>query len=236
MEYFAVYRSYFWQVTAIGTLALVARHVAATKADLDWRRDLDMAAIAVLATAASIGVHYIGALFGGLLASAIAVCAFTRGLRRWAALVLATTALSSLFVLASVALQMPSWAAEFDHIWIDLPGFAALGVRPRSPSHRSGSIPCRWLAFGRAGGQPGVGHTRRFADLVRRHGRRRAGRGHGRCARQSCVPADRGRALSLRRPGAGERAAGRAGGEDPHGIDGCSACWRWWRWRARPGR
>lgn len=128
MEYFAVYRSYFWQVTAIGTLALVARHVAATKADLDWRRDLDMAAIAVLATAASIGVHYIGALFGGLLASAIAVCAFTRGLRRWTALVLATTALSSLFILASVALQMPSWAAEFDHIWIDLPGFAALGV------------------------------------------------------------------------------------------------------------
>ena len=128
MEYFAVYRSYFWQVTAIGTLALVARHVAATKADLDWRRDLDVAAIAVLATAASIGVHYIGALFGGLLAGAIAVCAFARGLRRWTALVLATTALSSLFILASVALQMPSWAAEFDHIWIDLPGFAALGV------------------------------------------------------------------------------------------------------------
>ena len=128
MEYFAVYRSYFWQMTAIGTLALVARHVAATTADLDWRRDLDLAAIAVLAIAASIGVHYIGALFGGLLAGAIAVCAFARGLRRWTALVLATTALSSLFILASVALQMPSWAAEFDHVWIDVPGFAALGV------------------------------------------------------------------------------------------------------------
>src|SRR6266545_6695498 len=128
MEYFAIYRSYFWQMTAIGTLGLVARHVAATKADLDWRHDLDLAAIAVLATAASIGVHYVGALFGGLLAVAIAVCAFKRGLRRWTALVLATTALSSLFILASVALQMPSWAAEFDHVWIDLPGFAALGV------------------------------------------------------------------------------------------------------------
>ena len=103
MESFAHYRSYFWQMTAIGTLALVARHVAATKADLDWRRDLDLAAIAVLATAASIGLHYVGALFGGLLASAIAVCAFARGLRRWAALMLATTVLSSLFVLASVA-------------------------------------------------------------------------------------------------------------------------------------
>ena len=128
MEYFAVYRSYFWQMTAIGTLALVARHVAATKADLDWRRDLDLAAIAVLATAASIGVHYVGALFGGLLAGAIAVCAFMRGLRRWTALVLATAALSTLFVAASVALQMPSWAVEFDHVWIDLPGLAALGV------------------------------------------------------------------------------------------------------------
>ena len=128
MESFALYRSYFWQMTAIATLALVARHVAAAKADLDWRRDLDLAAIAVLATAASIGVHYVGALFGGLLAGAIAVCAFARGLRRWAALMLATTALSSLFVLASVAVQAPNWAAEFDHTWIDLPGLAALGV------------------------------------------------------------------------------------------------------------
>jgi len=128
MESFALYRSYFWQMTAIGTLALVARHVAAAKADLDRRRDLDLVVIAVLATAGSIGLHYIGALFGGLLASAIAVCAFARGLRRWAALMLATTSLASLFVLASVAVQAPSWAAEFDHSWIDLPGLAALGV------------------------------------------------------------------------------------------------------------
>ena len=128
MESFAHYRSYFWQMTAIGTLALVARHVAAAKADLDWRRDLDLAAIAVLATAGSIGIHYVGALFGGLLAGAIAVCAFARGLRRWMALVLVSAALSSLFVFASLLLQMPSWAVDFDHSWIDLPGFAALGV------------------------------------------------------------------------------------------------------------
>jgi hypothetical protein len=128
MESFALYRSYFWQMTAIATLALVARHVAATKADLDWRRDLDLAAIAVLATAASIGLHYVGALFGGLLAGAIAVCAFARGLRRWTALMLVTTVLASLFILASVVVQAPSWAEEFDHTWIDLPGLAALGV------------------------------------------------------------------------------------------------------------
>jgi len=102
--------------------------VASAKADLDWRRDLDLAAIAVLATAASIGVHYVGALFGGLLAGAIAVCAYKRGLRRWTALMLATAVLSSLFTLASVALQMPSWVADFDHSWIDLPGLEALGV------------------------------------------------------------------------------------------------------------
>lgn len=128
MESFALYRSYFWQMTALGTLVLVARHVATAPADIDWRRDLDLAAIAVLATAASIGVHYVGALFGGLLAAAVAVCAFARGLRRWAALVLGTTALSSLFVLASIALQMPSWAVEFDHSWIDVPGLAAAGM------------------------------------------------------------------------------------------------------------
>ncbi len=128
MESFAVYRSYFWQMAAIGTLALVARHVAAAKADLDWRRDLDVAAIAVVATAASIAIHYVGALFGGLLAAAIVVCAFARGLRRWAILMLATAVLASSFILASIALQMPSWAAEFDHIWIDLPGLAAFGV------------------------------------------------------------------------------------------------------------
>lgn len=128
MESFSLYRSYFWQMAAIGTLALVARHVAATKADLDWRRDLDVAAIAVLATAGSIGIHYIGALFGGLLAAAIAVCAFTRRMRRWAALLLVTAALSSLLVAASVAVQVASWAAEFDHSWIDLPDMAALGV------------------------------------------------------------------------------------------------------------
>lgn len=128
MDSFAIYRSYFWQMAAFGTLTLVARHVVAAKADLDWRRDLDVAAIAALAIAASIGVHYVGALFGGLLAAAIAVCAFARRLRRWAFLVLATAMLSSLFVLASIAVQAPSWAAEFDHSWIDLPSLAALGV------------------------------------------------------------------------------------------------------------
>lgn len=159
MESFAIYRSYFWQMAAIGTLALVARHVAAATADLDWRSDLDVAAIAVIATAASIGLHYVGALFGGLLAAAIAVCAFVRGLRRWGALVLATTALASLFIVASIVLQMPNWVAEFDHSWIDVPAFAALGVLgslAATPLWLN-PIPLVGVSLGRGEGRGGAG-------------------------------------------------------------------------------
>ena len=35
MDSFAIYRSYFWQIASIATLVLVARHIAATKVDLD---------------------------------------------------------------------------------------------------------------------------------------------------------------------------------------------------------
>ncbi|MFZ5778911.1 MAG: hypothetical protein ACOY4R_01725 [Pseudomonadota bacterium] len=128
MDSFALYRSYFWHIAAIGALALVARHVACAKADLDWRRDADLIGIAIPAAAASIGLHYVSGLFGGLLAGAIAACAFGRGLRRWTILLLATAAVSGLFVLASLALQAPSWALEFDHVWIEPGSLTALGV------------------------------------------------------------------------------------------------------------
>lgn len=128
IEAFATYRSYFWQIAALTTLVLVARHVASAKADLVPRHDADFAVIAAVATTASIGLHYIGGLFGGLLAGAIAVSALRRGLRRWAMLMLAAAALAGLSIVASVLLQMPNWAAEFDHSWIDLPGLQALGV------------------------------------------------------------------------------------------------------------
>lgn len=128
MESFATYRSYFWQIASLGTLVLVARHVLSATADLDRRGEADIAAIAVLATAASIGLHYVGGLFGGLLAGAVALSAWRRGLRRWAILLLATAALATLFILASIALQAPRWAADLDHSWIDLPMLPALGV------------------------------------------------------------------------------------------------------------
>jgi hypothetical protein len=125
---FATYRSYFWQIAAVATLASVARLVAAARVDLDLRRDVDLVAIACVATAAAVGLHYIGGLFGGLLAGAAALSALRRGLRRWAILLLAAAALASLFIVASVLLQAPNWAADFDHSWIDLPGLQAAGV------------------------------------------------------------------------------------------------------------
>lgn len=128
MAAFATYRSYFWQVAALTTLVLVARHVASTRSDLDTAKDADLAVIAGAATTASIGLHYVGGLFGGLLALAVIACARARGLRRWAGFMLAVTAAASAFVGASVLLQMPNWASEFDHSWIDLPWLEALGV------------------------------------------------------------------------------------------------------------
>jgi len=126
---FAEYRSYFWQISALATLTLVARHVALTEVDLDIRKESVLAVIAILATAAAVALHYVGGLFGGLLAGAIALCAFARGHRRWAILVLATAAISSLFVGAVALLQAPNWAVDFDNTWIDAEDFAAtLGV------------------------------------------------------------------------------------------------------------
>jgi hypothetical protein len=128
LEAFANYRSYFWQIAALTTLTMVARHVASARADLDRRKDCDLALIAVLATGGSIGLHYIGGLFGGLLAGVIGLCALARGHRRWAALMLTTAGLASLFVVAAALLQARQWAVDLDHSWIDTVGLEALAV------------------------------------------------------------------------------------------------------------
>jgi len=128
IDAFASYRSYFWQVAALATLVLVARHIVSTRIDLDPRKDGDLVTIAGLATGASIGLHYIGGVFGGLLAITIALYASSRGLRRWAVLMIATTGASGAFIAASALLQAPNWAADFDHSWIDLPGLEAISV------------------------------------------------------------------------------------------------------------
>jgi hypothetical protein len=128
MESFATYRAYFWHIASIGTLVLVARHVASAKADLEWRRDAELAAIAAVATAASIALHYVGGLFGGLLAAAIAFSSYRRGLWRWTVLILSAAAVASLLVVATILLQAPNWAVEFDHSWIDMPALEAAGI------------------------------------------------------------------------------------------------------------
>ena len=125
---FGDYRSYFWQIAALSTLTLIARYVVLTTVDLDIRKDAGFAVIAVLATAGSIALHYIGGVFGGLLAGAIAVSAIARGHWRWAALVLATAAAASLFVVAAALLQAPNWASEFDVKWISSEGLEALAI------------------------------------------------------------------------------------------------------------
>jgi hypothetical protein len=162
---FATYRSYFWQVAAIATLASVARLVAATRVDIDLRRDGDLVAVTVVATATAIDLHYVGGLFGGLLAGATAVSALRRGLRRWAMLLLATAALASLFIVASVLLQAPNWAADFDHSWIDLPGLQSFGVPAGLALAAVAHNPVTFagLLFGQADRD---GSDRRFLALV----------------------------------------------------------------------
>jgi hypothetical protein len=128
VETFGNYRSYFWQIAALATLTLVARHVALTEVELDTRKESDLAVVAVLATAASVALHYVSGLFGGLLAGGVALCALARGHRRWAILVLATAATSSLFVIAVALVQALNWAVDLDHSWIQAEGLAALSV------------------------------------------------------------------------------------------------------------
>lgn len=130
MDVFATWRSYFWQVAAVATLALVGRPIMTGGRDLDWRRDLDLAAIAALASFVSIGLHYVGGLFGGLLSVALALAALARGHRRWAALLGATALLGAAFIAVSVALQLPSWAEQFDHSWIEDTTFREAALIP----------------------------------------------------------------------------------------------------------
>jgi hypothetical protein len=115
---FANYRSYFWQIAAIASLVAIARHVVMTKVDLELRRDRGLVIVAVLATAGSIALHYVGAIFGGLLAGAIILRALQRGHWRWAGLVFVTASIAALSVVAVALLQARNWAVDLDHSWI----------------------------------------------------------------------------------------------------------------------
>ena len=119
VEAFPNYRSYFWQIAALASLAAVARHVVVTPVDLDFRHDLGLAAISILAVSGSMTLHYVGAIFGGLLATAVILTAFAKGHRRWAILVLVTAIAAFVQVVAVALLQARNWAVDLDHSWIE---------------------------------------------------------------------------------------------------------------------
>jgi len=130
IEAFANYRSYFWQIACLASLAGVGRYLAATQDDLDLRRDLPLMVIAVLATAGAMALHYVGAVFGGLLAGAIFLGALARGHRRWAMLVLVTAAAAFLEVVAVALLQAGNWSVDLDISWIEADSLAAVLAVP----------------------------------------------------------------------------------------------------------
>ncbi|MDP2330516.1 MAG: hypothetical protein Q8M19_07465 [Reyranella sp.] len=119
VETFPNYRSYFWQIASLASLAAVARHVAVTSVDLDLRRDLGLATISILAVSGSMALHYVGAIFGGLLAAAVFLTALAKRHRRWAILVLATAIAAFVQVVAVALLQARNWAVDLDHSWIE---------------------------------------------------------------------------------------------------------------------
>jgi hypothetical protein len=119
VEAFANYRSYFWQIASLASLMAIARHVVATPYDLDWSRDWDLLALSVVAIVGSLGLHYVGAIFGGLLAALIFLYALTHGYRRWAMLLLSTSTATFAVVVFIAVLQTRHWAADLDHSWIE---------------------------------------------------------------------------------------------------------------------
>ena len=127
---FANYRSYFWQIAAITALVAVTRHVVMTKTDLELRRDRGLVIVAVLATAGSIALHYVGAIFGGLLAGAIILRALQRGHWCWAGLVFGVASLAALSVVAVALIQARNWAVDLDHSWIEARPLAAVLAVP----------------------------------------------------------------------------------------------------------
>lgn len=129
VEAFANYRSYFWQIASLASLMAIARHVVATPCDLDWRRDRDLLALSGVAIVGSLGLHYVGAIFGGLLAALIFLYARTHGHRRWATLVLSTAAATFAVVVFIAVLQARYWTTDLDHSWIEAqPAMAVVGV------------------------------------------------------------------------------------------------------------
>jgi len=130
VEAFANYRSYFWQIAATAMLVMIARHVVMTNTDVDPRRDRGLIVVAILATAGSMALHYVGAIFGGLLVGSVILWAARRRHWRWVGLLFATALITTLCVVAIGLLQARHWAVDLDHRWIDAQPLAAVLAVP----------------------------------------------------------------------------------------------------------
>lgn len=130
VEAFANYRSYFWQIVAMSMLVTVARHVVMTDADVDPRRDRGLMVVAVLATVGSMALHYVSAIFGGLLVGAVILWAARRRHWRWVGLLFATALITTLCVVAVGLLQARHWAVDLDHRWIEAQPLAVVLAVP----------------------------------------------------------------------------------------------------------
>lgn len=126
VEAFANYRSYFWQIASLASLMAVARHVVSSSGDLDWRRDRYLVVLSVAAIVGSLGLHYVGAIFGGLLAAGLLLYAHAHGYRRWALLMLLTAVITFAAMASIAVLQGRHWAVDLDHSWIEAQPIAAV--------------------------------------------------------------------------------------------------------------
>jgi hypothetical protein len=125
VEAFGNYESYFWQVAALTMLVQIGRHIAMSDGDLRRRLDRDIIPIAMMASAGSIMLHYVGGILGVVLSLAIIFCAMAKGLRRWAKLLSMTVLISGVLTLACAYLQARHWASEIDHSWYEVEAASA---------------------------------------------------------------------------------------------------------------
>lgn len=125
---FGNYNADYWQVAALTMLVQIGRHIAMSDGDLRRRVDRDIIPIAIMASAGSIMLQYVGGMLGVVLSLAIILCAMAKGFRRWAKLLSMAVLISGLLTLACAYLQARVWALEIDHSWYEGEAASAAAV------------------------------------------------------------------------------------------------------------
>lgn len=116
---FGNYNADYWQVAALTMLVQIGRHIAMSGGDLRRRVDRDIIPVAIMASAGSIMLHYVGGMFGVVLSLAIILSAMAKGFRRWARLLSLSVLISGLLTVACAYVQAHMWALEIDHSWYE---------------------------------------------------------------------------------------------------------------------